>query len=114
MLEIKDKQDYESAINNNKCCLFYITADWCDPCQKIKPTIKELEEQYKDKITFFSVNIDMDDDDFPFCRDDVSSIPTFLVFVGLNCLEERLVGADKKGLIKLLEDVDKQYLTQSS
>ena len=113
MLQIENKEDYETAIENNDCCLFYVTASWCGPCQRIKPKLKELEEQYKDKITFFSVDIDMDDEDFPFCRDDVSSIPTFLIFVGLNCLEERLVGADQKGLIKLLEGVESEYLTQT-
>lgn len=37
-----------------------IRADWCTACQKLEPTMMELMNQYKDRITF--VMLDVTDD----------------------------------------------------
>ncbi len=33
-------------------------ADWCRPCQKIAPIMKELAEQYDGKIKVYKINVD--------------------------------------------------------
>ena len=104
----------------------YIDIDSTFRNRKEYPNPANFKIEYNTRKDRLNINIAQNplSDSYPYYQwqwgctgvgsDDVSSIPTFLVFVGLNCLEERLVGADKKGLVKLLEDVDKQYLTQSS
>ena len=42
---------------------FYFTAKWCGPCQKIKPMIIKLMEGLdSNKIKFYMVDIDENDD----------------------------------------------------
>ena len=33
-------------------------ASWCSPCKTLKPTVEEIEEQYKDKVKVLHVDID--------------------------------------------------------
>jgi thioredoxin len=51
-------------------------AIWCGPCMMIKPTIQKLAEEFKDKATFFFVNVDEMRDLAISYR--VSSIPTIV------------------------------------
>lgn len=39
-----------------------IYADWCPPCQKMKPILDQLEKTYKGKIVFQRVNIETNKD----------------------------------------------------
>ena len=41
--------------------VFYFTATWCPPCQRIRNDVEKLYQEYKDKITFIAV---ASDDDF--------------------------------------------------
>ncbi|KPA83111.1 putative ubiquitin fusion degradation protein 2 putativeubiquitin conjugation factor E4 B [Leptomonas pyrrhocoris] len=54
-------------------------ADWCGPCQQIKPQFEQMARYYDaNKVTFAKCNVDRNRD----CasRYGVSSIPTFIVF----------------------------------
>lgn len=33
-------------------------ADWCGPCQIVKPRVKEIEEQYKGKLKVLYIDVD--------------------------------------------------------
>ena len=33
-------------------------ADWCGPCKKVSPILKELAAQYKDDIVIYKINVD--------------------------------------------------------
>ena len=37
-------------------------ADWCPPCQKMKPILDQLEKDYKGKVQFQRINIDENKD----------------------------------------------------
>lgn len=111
MLIITNQEEYNTAIQNNECCLFYVTADWCGPCQQMKPFIKTLEEKYKDKVSFCQVDIDMDDEDFPFCRNDVISIPNFRMYVGINYVDS-VKGRDEEGLTSLIDETLEEYFKE--
>jgi thiol-disulfide isomerase/thioredoxin len=62
-----------------------LTASWCGPCQKVKSTIKTLNEQYTQKgISFEYIEIDVDEalDLYSFFKrmKMAVGIPTFLTF----------------------------------
>ena len=66
-------------INKENYLLFYFTATWCGPCQKIKPMILKLKEGLKsDNVKFYIVDIDDNDELCEKCN--VTSVPTFILF----------------------------------
>ena len=59
--------------------LFYFTASWCGPCQKIKPLVLKLKEGLEsDFIKFYMIDIDENDELCEKCN--VKSVPTFILF----------------------------------
>jgi thiol-disulfide isomerase/thioredoxin len=37
-------------LDDSKMVLFYFTASWCGPCQRIYPMVKDLSEKISDKF----------------------------------------------------------------
>ena len=78
MEEITD-DNIREIINQEEYLLFYFTAQWCGPCQKIKPMILKLKEGLKtEKVKFYMIDIDDNDDLCEKCS--VTSVPTFILF----------------------------------
>ena len=66
-------------LNQSNYLLFYFTAKWCGPCQKIKPMILKLKEGLEtDKVKFYMIDIDENDDLCEKCG--ITSVPTFMLF----------------------------------
>jgi thioredoxin 1 len=72
--------------------VLYFTADWCNPCKKVRPIVEELNrEQIIAK--FFMIDADIENEmisDF-----DVKSVPTF-VLIRDNKEVSRTTGAKTK------------------
>ena len=66
-------------INSGKTVLVDFNADWCGPCQMLKPIIHELADE-RDDIVIGSVNVD--DEPELAERFDVVSIPCLVLFKG--------------------------------
>ena len=54
VLELNSQQEYNAAIKAHEACVIDVFADWCGPCQAIKPFFGSLPSQYP-KIRFFKV-----------------------------------------------------------
>lgn len=69
--------------------VLYFTADWCNPCKKVKPIVEELNrEQIIAKFFIIDVDIEMEmASDF-----EIKSIPTF-VLIENNKETSRISGA---------------------
>ena len=39
-------------------CIIDFYADWCPPCKKVEPILKELAKEYKGKIIIYKINTD--------------------------------------------------------
>lgn len=50
-----------SKMDHEKPTVAVIRADWCGYCQKLEPTMKELVEQYKDRINFVVFDVTTDE-----------------------------------------------------
>lgn len=77
VIEVTNDTFENEVLKSDKPVLVDFNADWCGPCQMLKPTIEQLAEE-RDDIKVVSVNIDANDDlayDY-----DVSSIPCLVVF----------------------------------
>lgn len=56
VLELNSQQEYNSCIQAIDACVIDVFADWCGPCQAIKPFFNTLPSQYP-RIRFFKVSI---------------------------------------------------------
>ena len=79
---------------NSKCCIYY-TADWCGPCQAIKPVYKDLAAAYTGSVALGMVNVD--DNPTAAAEAKVSSIPTFTLFHNTDPFQT-FTGADSNKL----------------
>lgn len=48
-------------VDKSKPTVAIIRADWCGACQKLEPTLKELREQYKDRLNFVVLDVTTDE-----------------------------------------------------
>ena len=71
-------KNFKETLKENKVVLVDFWAEWCGPCRMLTPTINELEEEYKEKVTIGKVNTMHESQlaaDFG-----IRSIPTIIIF----------------------------------
>lgn len=103
---IKEVFDYEKSndwkLIGDKPVLIDLYADWCGPCRRVAPLIKELAMEYKDKITVYKVNVDQEKELAALFQ--AKSIPLF-VFIPKEGMPQLLRGAvDKADYQKLIDE----------
>ncbi|OLS24892.1 MAG: Thioredoxin-1 [Candidatus Heimdallarchaeota archaeon LC_3] len=107
ILELYD-DTIDDMINNEYGLPLFIDlwAEWCMPCRKVAPIVKELEEDYRGKMLFAKLDIDNNQKTAGKYR--VSSIPMFLIFKDGKLADSSVgaTGKDKfvKRIGKVLED----------
>lgn len=70
--------------------VFYFTADWCNPCKKVKPVVEDL---IRDGYLFQVIDVDIEKD---FARSfEIKSVPTFIAFEN-NKEINRVTGSQTK------------------
>ena len=72
--------------------ILYFTADWCQPCKKVKPVVEELNREYFPGM--FQI-IDVDIEKEMAKSFELKSVPTFILFEN-NTEINRLIGAQTK------------------
>lgn len=83
--------------------LYYFTASWCGPCQRIWDDFLKLSEKYSN-ILFFKIDIS-DEKNTEICEIcKIDSVPSFLLFKDRSFIE-RIVGAN----LKSVEDMLNKY-----
>ena len=81
--------------------LYYFTASWCGPCQRIWGDFLKLSEKYSN-VLFFKIDIS-DEDNTEICETcKVDSVPSFLLFKDRTYIE-RIVGANLKSVEDMLD-----------
>lgn len=98
MIEITDND--LSVCDKEECyLLFYFTAKWCGPCQRIKPLLQKISEgSDSSKIKFFMIDIDENEDiakEF-----NIRSVPTFYLYK-----KKELIGQTGGGDIKKVQEL---------
>ena len=53
-----EKNQTQWVYEGNKPAIVDFYADWCGPCKKVSPILKELAVQYKDDIVIYKINVD--------------------------------------------------------
>ena len=104
MAEITDVSDatFESEVLKSEVpVLVDFWAEWCAPCRAIAPIVKELADDYGDKVKIVKVNID-ESPQTPGTYG-IRSIPTILAFKGGQVVGQ-LQGARPKAAFEEMVD----------
>ena len=97
MLSEIDDSGFSSFIKEHKLAVIDFYADWCGPCQLMKPVLEQVSSELKGKAAFAKINIDKSGGKA--AEYGIMSIPTILVFSS-GKLVDRLVGSLPKEMLK--------------
>ena len=79
--------------------IYYFTADWCNPCKKVKPIVEEMN---RESVTKFQM-IDVDSESELVKKFEIRSVPTFILIE--NGIEvKRVTGAQTREQLQSLID----------
>ena len=98
------EENVRDIIDQDEYLLFYFTAKWCGPCQRIKPLLEKISEGVdKSKLKIYMIDIDENDkiaEEF-----NIKSVPTFYLYKTKKLVGQTGGGDIKKvqGLLKLME-----------
>ena len=102
MIEIIDND--LSVCEGEECyLLFYFTAKWCGPCQRIKPLLQKVSDG-ADPSKLKVYMIDIDDNDEIAKEFQIRSVPTFYLYK-MKELIGQTGGADIKKVQELLKSI---------
>jgi len=103
IIEINDLAHYKKQLSEagDKLVVVDFYADWCGPCKRIAPALKDLAEKYPDSLQVLKVNVDDAEDVGRDCN--IKAMPTFFFYKNAQKIDE-LTGANEP---KLREKVEK-------
>ena len=95
--------DNDMSVCDDKDCylLFYFTASWCGPCQKIKPLLEKISNG-SDPSKLEIYMIDIDENDKIASEFKIRSVPSFYLYKEKD-LKGQSGGADIKKVQELLK-----------
>lgn len=97
--ELSLKEFETEVLKNDKKVLVDFNAEWCGPCQMLRPLLDELAEENED-IAIYSVDIDAEDE---LAREyNVISIPCLVAFENGKETNRNIGLMSKKKILKLL------------
>ena len=102
ILEVTDATFEADVLKSELPVLVDFWAEWCAPCRQLAPTIKELAEEYGEKLRV--VKIDVDANPRTAAKMQVRAMPTLLVLKG-GTVVGQLVGRQPKDKIKAIIDL---------
>tara|TARA_A100001015_G_scaffold267451_1_gene317493 strand:- start:1188 stop:1547 length:360 start_codon:yes stop_codon:yes gene_type:complete len=91
-MEVLSGDDCFRKLDEPYYILFYFTASWCGPCQRVYPQLVKLMETYdKNIIQCFKIDID-DDENQELCEKlKIKSVPTFILLKDRNYIDQWLI-----------------------
>ena len=104
MAEVTDVTDqtFQAEVLDSKVPVIVdFWAEWCQPCKRIAPIIKELADQYDGKIKVVKVNID-DSPGTP-GQFGVRAVPTILAFQGGQVIQQIQGARPKSDFVEMAD-----------
>lgn len=71
-----EKNSTKWVFEGDKPCIIDFYADWCGPCKKVAPVLRDLAILYKKDIVIYKINVDREKE--LAAAFGIQSIPTFL------------------------------------
>jgi thioredoxin 1 len=103
IIAVTDADFEERVLKADGPVLLKFEAEWCGPCQAMKPAIAELADEYGAKLTIATLDIDQNQKT-PY-KLGVRGVPTVMLFSKGNIVGQK-VGLARKG--ELVAMIDRQ------
>jgi thioredoxin 1 len=101
IIAITDATFEQQVLKAEKPVLLKFEAEWCGPCQAMKPTIAELADQYGDKVTIATIDIDQNNQT-PY-KLGIRGVPTVMLFSKGNIVGQKVGLARKSELAAMID-----------
>ncbi|HEC98780.1 MAG TPA: thioredoxin [Proteobacteria bacterium] len=95
--EVSDSSFETDILKSDKPVLVDFWAAWCGPCRAIAPVVKELAEEYADRLKVAKMNVD--ENPATPSKYGIRAIPTLLFFKD-GKLADQITGAVSKNIIE--------------
>jgi len=100
---VNDKNFNEEIADSDNIVVVDFWAPWCGPCKMVAPIMEELATQYKDKVTFYKINIDQEKELAQTFN--IQSIPA-LLYIPVKGQPQMAVGlSSKDGYIQQIQSL---------
>jgi thioredoxin 1 len=96
VIDITDDKFEEVVVNSDVPAIVDFWAEWCGPCRMVSPIVKELSEEYGDKILV--AKMDVDSNPNTAVKYGIRNIPTILFFKNGEIVDKQ-VGAVPKAVL---------------
>ena len=100
--DVTDTSFDEDVLKSDRPVLVDFWAEWCAPCKMIAPVVKEIADDYGDRLRV--VKMDVDANPNTAAKFSIRSIPTLLLFQNGQVVDQ-LVGAVSKD--RIVEKVER-------
>lgn len=94
-------QQFTALLNTDKTVLVDVYADWCGPCRKMEPSLREIEKEKAATVKLLRINTDLHPELANALQ--VSSIPTLMVYKNGKLKEVSIGLVSKAKILKMLK-----------
>ena len=101
-IQVTDATFEEEVLKSDKPVVLDFWAPWCGPCKQIGPSLEEISDEMKDKITVAKVNID--ENPVTPTKYGVRGIPTMLVFKDGQAAATKVGAISKLAIVEWIEE----------
>lgn len=94
-------QDFNKLIDQDKIVLVDFYADWCGPCKKMEPYLKEISNEMIDRVELVRINTD---DNQKLCQDlKIDAIPVLQIYKDKKLTWNNIGFVEKETVVKQLK-----------
>lgn len=99
--EVTDSTFEQEVLESDRPVLVDFWAEWCAPCRMVAPIVKEIAEEFGDRIRVYK--LDVDSNPSTTAKYNIRSIPSLLFFQNGQVADQVVGAVPKARIVERLE-----------